>query len=166
MSRVTFIPGMIMEQGDISAGYVEGVAMLSVSVFDHTHLSAIEKKIKEAAEKGVEAATQDSVEWIKDEVITGGNYVGHQYYPDIKPSTKRAKAKKGQTHVLISTSNYLSSWDGKAKGLKGIISGGGGKSSEYSQKLYDRGWKIDLLWKAEHAKEAEKIITKAIEKAT
>jgi len=140
--------------------------MLSINVYDHSHLSSIEKKIKEAAEKGVEAATHESVEWIKDEVITGGNYVGHQYYPDIKPVTKRIKAKKGQTHVLIDTSNYLSSWDGKAKGLKGIIIGGGGKSSEYSQKLYDRGWKIVKLWEQAHAKEAGKIIKKAIEKAT
>ena len=137
--------------------------MLSVRVFDKTHLSAVEKKITAAAKKGVEAATQESVEWIKDEVITGGNYVGHQNYPDVKPVTKRIKAKKGKTKVLIDTSNYLSSWDGKAKGLTGIITGGG---QDYAADLYKRGWKIDLLWKAEHAKEAEKIIKKAIEKAT
>jgi len=136
--------------------------MLSFRLLDHTNLSAINRKIKEAAEKGVEAATQDSVEWIKDEVITGGNYVGHQHYPDIKPSTKRSKAKKGQSHVLIDTSNYLSSWDGKAEGLTGTITGGG---EDYHAELYKRGWKIDLLWKQEHAKEAEKIIKTAIEKA-
>ena len=137
--------------------------MLSISLFDHTNLSAIERKIKAAAEKGVEAATQESVEWIKNDVITGGNYVGHQYYPDIKPVTKRIKARKGKTHVLIDTSNYLSSWDGKAKGLTGTITGGG---QDYAAELYKRGWKIDLLWKQAHAKEAEKIIKKAIEKAT
>ena len=139
------------------------VAMLSINVFDHTHLPAIQKKKLEAAEKGVEAATQESVEWIKDEVITGGNYVGHQYYPDIKPVTKRIKAKKGQTHVLIATSNFLSSWDGKAKGLTGTITGGG---QDYAADLHKRGWKIDKLWEQVHAKEAEKIIKKAIEKAT
>ena len=138
--------------------------MLSVSLFDRINLSGRHKKIEEAAEKGVEAATQDSVEWIKDG-IAGGGFVGHQYCPDVKPVTKRIKAKKGQTHVLIDTTNFLESFDGKANGLKGVITGGGGKSSAYSQKLYDRGWKIDLLWKAEHAKESEKIIKKAIEKA-
>ena len=136
--------------------------MLSISVFDRTNLSGIHKKIEEAAEKGVSASVEDTVEWIKDEVITGGNYVGHQYYPDIKPVTKRIKAKKGRTHVLIDTSNFLSSWDGKAKGLTGTITGGG---QDYAADLYKRGWKIDLLWKAMHAKESEKIIKKAIEKA-
>ena len=154
--------GMTQILALILANYVGGKDMLSVSLFDHTNLSAIDRKIKEAAEKGVEAATQDSVEWIKDEVITGGNYVGQQYYPDVKPVTKRIKAKKGQTHVLIDTSNYLSSWDGKASGLKGVITGGG---QDYAADLYKRGWKIDLLWKAEHMKESEKIIKKAIDKA-
>ena len=154
--------GRIHRMVIILANYVGGKDMFSVRLFDHTNLSAIERKIKEAAEKGVAAATQDSVEWIKDEVITGGNYVGHQYYPDVKPATKRIKAKKGQTHVLIDTSNYLSSWDGKASGLKGIITGGG---QDYAADLYKRGWKIDLLWNQEHAKESEKIIKEAIEKA-
>ena len=158
---VTFIAGVILGQVAIHVGSVEGMAMLSINVLDRTNLSGKHKKIEEAAEKGVEVATQDSVEWIKDEVITGGNYVGHQYYPDIKPVTKRIKAKKGRTHVLIDTSNFLSSWDGKAKGLIGTITGGG---QDYAADLYKRGWKIDLLWKEEHAKEAEKIIKKAIEK--
>jgi hypothetical protein len=47
-------------------------------------------------------------------------------------------------------------------GLKGVITGGG---QDYAADLYKRGWKIDLLWKAEHSKEAEKIIKAAIEKA-
>jgi hypothetical protein len=136
--------------------------MLSIRVLDGTNLSAIEKKIRAGAEKGVEAAVQESVEWIKTDVITGGKYVGSPFYPDVKPVTKRIKAKHGKTHVLIDTSNYLSSWDGKASGLKGVITGGG---QDYAADLYKRGWKIDLLWGAEHAKEAEKIITKAIEKA-
>ena len=137
--------------------------MLSINVFDRTNLPAVQKKIKEAAEKGVAASVEETVEWIKDEVITGGNYVGHQYYPDVKPVTKRIKAKKGQTHVLIDTSNFLSSWDGKAKGLTGTITGGGGIG--YAADLYKRGWKIDKLWEQVHAKESEKIIKKAIEKA-
>ena len=137
--------------------------MLSLTVLDRTNLSGTHKKIQEAAEKGVEAAAQDSVEWIKDEVITGGNYVGHQYYPDVKPVTKRIKAKKGQTMVLVGeTKNYLSSWDSNVSGLKGTITGGG---KDYHADLYKRGWKIDKLWEQAHKKEVEKIITKAVEKA-
>jgi hypothetical protein len=110
----------------------------------------------------VEAATHETVEWIKDDVIRGQAYVGHQYYPDVKPVTKRLKAKKGQTLVLKDTGNYLSSWNGKAKGLTGTITGGG---KDYHADLHKRGWQIDKLWEQVHAKESEKIITKAIEKA-
>ena len=137
--------------------------MLSVSVFDHTNLEGLHKTIKEAGVNGVEAATQESVEWIKDKVITEGAYVGHQYFPDIKPVTKRIKAKKGQTMVLVGeTKNYLSSWEGDADGLTGTITGGG---EDYHAELYKRGWKIPELWEQVHKKESEKIITKAIEKA-
>lgn len=136
--------------------------MLSISVFDRTNLDGKHKEILKAGEKGVEAATHESVEWIKDDVIRGQSYVGHQYYPDVKPVTKRLKAKKGQTLVLKDTGNYLSSWNGEARNMKGIIRGGG---QDYHADLYKRGWKIDLLWEQVHAKESEKIIVKAIEKA-
>ena len=137
--------------------------MLSINVFDRTNLSGIHKKIEEAAETGVEAATEDSVEWIKDDVITGQECVGHQYFPDVKPVTKRIKAKRGQTMVLVGeTENYLSSWDSKVEGLTGTITGGG---QDYHADLYKRGWQIDKLWEQEHKKVAEKIIEKAIEKA-
>jgi gamma-glutamyl-gamma-aminobutyrate hydrolase PuuD len=136
--------------------------MLSVRLLDRTNLVGVKKAIIKAAEKGVAASVDESVEWIKNDVITGGNYVGHQYYPDVTPATKRMKAKKGKTKVLIDTSNYFSSWNGKANGLKGVITGGG---QDYAADLYKRGWKLDLLWHAEHSKESEEIIKKAIEKA-
>ena len=136
--------------------------MLSIRLRDHTNLPSIQKKIEEAAKKGVEAAVQESVEWIKDDVIRGQSYVGHQYYPDVTDATKRMKAKKGKTRILIDTSNYLSSWDGKARNMEGIIHGGG---QDYHADLYKRGWKIDLLWQQEHSKVAKKIIEKAVEKA-
>lgn len=136
--------------------------MFSVRLFDHSNLSARQKKIVKAAEKGVSAATQNTVEWIKDGVITGQQYVGTTNYPDVKPVTKRIKAKRGKDKVLIDTSNYLSSWDGKAKGLTGTITGGG---KDYHAKLHDSGWRIDKLWEDVHKKESEKIITDAIEKA-
>ena len=136
--------------------------MLSISVLDLTNLEGARKEILKAGEKGVEAAIQETVSWIKDEVIRGQSYVGHQYYPDVKLVTKRIKAKKGQTLVLKDTGNYLSSWNGKAKGLTGTITGGG---QDYHADLYKRGWKIDKLWKQVHAKESEKIIKQHIEKA-
>jgi len=157
-----FLFGWIQKQVFIFANYVGGKVMLSVSIFNRTNLSAIERKIKDAAEKGVEASGEETVEWIKTVVISSGSYVGHQYYPDVKPVTKRIKAKKGQSHVLVDTTIYLKSWDSKATGLKCVITGGG---QDYAADLYKRGWKIDLLWDAEHKKEASKIITKVIEKA-
>jgi hypothetical protein len=136
--------------------------MLSINVFDRTNLEGRHKEILKAGEKGVAACVEETVEWIKDDVIRGQAYVGHQYYPDVKPVTKRLKAKKGQTLVLKDTGNYLSSWNGKAKGLTGTITGGG---KDYHADLYARGWQIDKLWESVHKKESEKIITKAIEKA-
>lgn len=136
--------------------------MLSVNLRDHTNLPLIHKKIEEAGKKGVEAATQETVEWIKDDVIRGEGYVGHQYYPDVTDATKRMKAKRGKTKVLIDTTKYLSSWDGEVKGLVSTITGGG---KDYHAKLHERGWRIDLLYQAVHAKETEKIIKDMIEKA-
>jgi hypothetical protein len=136
--------------------------MLSISLRDYTNLPLIQKKIDEAAKKGVEAATQEAVEWVKDDVIRGEEYVGHQYYPDVTDTTKRMKAKRGKTKVLIDTTNFLSSWNGKTKGLEGVITGGGGE--DYHAKLLKR-WQIDKLYLAVHKKESEKIIKEAIEKA-
>jgi hypothetical protein len=136
--------------------------MLSIRLHDHTNLPLIQKKIEQAAKKGVEAATQEGVQWIKDDVIRGEEYVGHQYYPDVTDTTKRMKAKKGKTKVLIYTTNFLSSWNGETKGLEGVITGGGGE--DYHAKLLKR-WQIDKLFMEVHAKVSEKIIKEAIEKA-
>lgn len=136
--------------------------MLSVTFFDRTDLVGVKKAIIKAAEKGVAASVEESVEWIKNDVIQGQQYAGHQHYPDVTPATKRRKAATGKTKVLINTGNFLSSWTGKANGLKGVITGGG---QDYAADLYKRGWKIDLLWHAEHSKESEKIIKATIEKA-
>ena len=136
--------------------------MLSISLRDRTNLPLIQKKIEEAAKKGVEAAVHEGVEWIKDDVIRGEEFVGHQYYPDVTDATKRMKAKRGKTKVLIDTSNFLSSWNGEAKGLEGVITGGGGE--DYHVKLLKR-WQIDKLYAAVHKEESEKIIKAMIEKA-
>ena len=136
--------------------------MLSIRLHDHTNLPLIQKKIEEAAKKGVEAAVHEGVEWIKDDVIRGEEYVGHKYYPDVSDATKRMKAKRGKTKVLIDTTNFLSSWNGKAKGLEGVVTGGGG--DDYQAKLLKR-WQIDKLYMAVHREESEKIIKDMIEKA-
>jgi len=136
--------------------------MPSITLWDKTNLSSKQRAIIKAAERGVEASVQETVEWIKDDVVTGQQYVGTTYYPDVKPATKRIKAKRGRTKVLIDTSNYLSSWNGHTKGLTGTITGGG---ENYHAKLHERGWRIDKLWEDVHKKTSEKIITDAIEKA-
>jgi hypothetical protein len=131
--------------------------MLSISIRDYTNLPLIHKKIIKAAEKGVAASVEEGVEWIKEDVIRAEKYVGHRLYPE-----KRSKAKRGKTHVLVDTSNFLSSWNGEANGLKGIITGGGGE--DYHAKLLKR-WQIDELFFEVHAKESQEIIKKAVEKA-
>lgn len=135
--------------------------MLSISVLDLTNLEGVRKDIVKAAEKGVMAATHEGVEFIKEDIIRQEQYVGHHYYPDVKASTKRAKARKGQDTVLIDTTNTLSSFDGEVKGLEGKITGGG---EGYHARLFKR-WQIDKLYMAVHAKESEKIIKESIEKA-
>lgn len=135
--------------------------MLSVSVFNLTNLEGERKAILKAAEKGVTAATHEGVEWIKDDVIQGEEYVGTRFYPDVKASTKRAKARKGQATVLIDTTNTLSSFDGEVNGLEGKITGGG---KDYHARLFAR-WRIGDLYMAVHEKESHEIIKKAIEKA-
>jgi hypothetical protein len=135
--------------------------MLSISVFDLTNLEGERKAILKAAEKGVTAATHEGAEWIKDDVIQGEEYVGTRFYPDVKASTKRAKARKGQDTVLIGTTNTLSSFDGEVNGLEGKITGGG---KDYHSRLFSR-WRIGDLYMAVHEKESQEIIKKSIEKA-
>jgi hypothetical protein len=135
--------------------------MLSVSVFDLTNLEGERKAILKAAEKGVTAAVHEGVEWIKEDVIRDEEYVGTQFYPDVKASTKRAKARKGQDTVLVDTTNTLSSFDGEVNGLEGKITGGGEK---YHARIFKR-WQIDKLYMAVHEKESQEIIKKDIEKA-
>jgi hypothetical protein len=42
--------------------------MLSIRLFDRTNLVGVQKAIIKAAEKGVEAATQEAVSWIQGPV--------------------------------------------------------------------------------------------------
>jgi hypothetical protein len=135
--------------------------MLSVSVFNLTNLEGERKVILEAAEKGITAAVHEGVEWIKEDVIEGEEYVGTLFYPDVKASTKRAKARKGQDTVLIDTTNTLSSFDGEVNGLEGKITGGG---KDYHARLFAR-WRIGDLYMAVHEKESLGIIKKSLEKS-
>lgn len=135
--------------------------MLSASLFGNLDLPNIQRKIKNAAEEGVKKATFEGVEWIKEDVIRGENYVGTPYYPDVKASTKRTKAKQGKPTILIDTTNTVSSFDATANGLEGKITGGG---KDYHVRLFER-WQIDELFYAVHSKESQDIIKKSIEKA-
>lgn len=135
--------------------------MLSTSIFNLTNLEGDRKAILKAAEKGITAAVHEGVEWIKDDVIQGEEYVGTRFYPDVKARTRRAKARKGRDTVLVDTTNTLSSFDGEVNGLEGKITGGG---KDYHARLFSR-WRIGDLYMAVHEKESQEIIKKAIEKA-
>jgi hypothetical protein len=104
---------------------------------------------------------QDGVSWIKNDLLLGQEQLGHEDFPDVKPATKKQKAKRGETHVLISTGAYKDSWIGESKGLEGTILGGGDLG--YAAKLHKQ-WHIDKLFNKVHRKTTLKIIKDAIKK--
>jgi hypothetical protein len=99
--------------------------MASVIIVKNIDLKGIHADLLRGAEEGVEAAVQDGVSWIKNDVLLGQEQLGHEDFPNVKPATKKQKAKRGEMHVLISTGAYKDSWIGESKGLDGTICGGG-----------------------------------------
>lgn len=135
--------------------------MASVKIIQEIDLKGIQADILRGAEEGVEAAVQDGVSWIKNDVLLGQEQLGHKDFPDVKPATKKQKAKRGEMHVLIQTGAYKDSWIGESKGLEGTITGGG--SLGYSGKLHKR-WHIDTLFNKVHRKTTLKIIRDSIKR--
>jgi hypothetical protein len=88
--------------------------------------------------------------------------LGHEDFPDVKPATKKQKAKRGEMHVLMQTGAYKDSWIGESKGLEGTISGGGDLG--YAGKLHKR-WHIDKLFDKVHRKTTLKIIKDSIKRS-
>lgn len=154
------LPGLLLHAAGIRVKFVEGWIMYSCRLTSNFSTLEIQKRIRQAEERGVMAATHEGVEFIKDDIIQEEQYVGHKYYPDVKASTKRQKVRKGRDTVLIDTTNTLSSFNGEVKGLEGKITGGG---KAYHSRLFSR-WQIGKLFMEVHSKESQKIITKAIEK--
>ena len=124
------------------------------------NIAAISREIIDAAEEGVEAACQEGVSFIKNNVILGEEFVGNKNYPDVKPATKRQKAKRGESHVLIHTGQYKDSWIADVNGLKGIIRSG---SEGYFANIHEH-WRIDRLFADVHKDETLEIIERAIKK--
>ena len=135
--------------------------MASVKIVKYIDLKGIEVGFMAAAAEGVDAAVQESVSWVKNDVIQEQKYVGSPYFPDVKPATKKAKRRKGNMKVLIQTGHYKDSWIGEVDGLKGKIHCG---TDGYFGKLHSLGWRIDNLWLKHHSKEAVEIIEKSIQK--
>jgi hypothetical protein len=135
--------------------------MASVIIVKNIDLEGIQRDIFDGAAEGVDAAVQDGVSWIKNDLILGQERVGHKDFPDIKEATKKQKAKRGEMHVLMSSGAYKDSWIGESKGLEGKITGGGNLG--YAGKLHKR-WHIDVLFNKVHKKTTLKIIRDAIKK--
>lgn len=135
--------------------------MATVRIVKYIDLIGIQKDMLDGAADGVSAAVEDGVSWIKNDVLLGQEQLGHEDFPDVKPATKKQKAKRGKSHVLIDTGAYKDSWIGESKGLEGKITGGGGLG--YASKLHKK-WKIDMLFNKIHRKTTLKIIRDSIVK--
>jgi hypothetical protein len=135
--------------------------MASVQIVKNIDLNGIHADILKGAEEGISAAVQDGVSWIKNDVLLSQEQLGHDDFPDVKPATKKQKAKRGESHVLISTGAYKDSWIGESKGLEGTILGGG--DLDYAGKLHKR-WHIDKLFGKVHSKKTLKIIKDSIKR--
>lgn len=135
--------------------------MSSVTIIKEINLDGIQRDILNAAAEGVEAAVQDGVSWIKNDVLLGQEFLGNTNFPDVKPATKKQKARRGEMHVLIQTGAYKDSWIGEVSGLEGRILGGGDLG--YAAKLHKR-WHIDTLFDKIHRETTLKIIRDAIKR--
>jgi hypothetical protein len=135
--------------------------MGSVTIIKNIDVDGIQRDILDSAADGVEAAVQDGVSFIKNDVLLGQEYIGNKNFPDVKPATKKQKARRGEMHVLISTGAYKDSFIGESNGLEGTILGGGDLG--YASKLHKK-WKIDKLFYKVHKQATLKIIRDSIQK--
>lgn len=135
--------------------------MASITIVKEINIEGIQADILRGAAAGVEAAVQDGVSFIKNDILLGQEYIGNNFFPDVKPATKKQKAKQGKLHVLISTGAYKDSWIGESKGIEGKITGGGDLG--YASKLHKK-WHIDKLFNTVHRETTLKIIRDAIKK--
>lgn len=132
--------------------------MTSVRIFRKWDLDGIHDDIMGDVKDGIDAAVQDTVVWIKNDVILDGKYVGDPVFPDVSAATRASKRKRGKRHVLLETGHLKDSWIGETRGLVGIVGSG---SEGYFGRIYQR-WRIDQLWEKHHADESREIIKKAV----
>jgi hypothetical protein len=128
-------------------------------VRDHTNLQGKHRDIIAGAKRGVKLAVEEGVQWVKEDVVQGQKYVGDGNYPDVKPATKRIKAKKGRELVGRDTGNWVASFNSAVKGLVGTIRGGGAKYGKFQLR-----WRIGDLFMAHRAKRTREIIEGEIKK--
>jgi hypothetical protein len=133
---------------------------LSIRIVKKIDLDGIHAEIMDGADEGVEAAVQEGVLFIKNDIILEEKFKGHKLYPDVKPATRRQKQKKGNTKILIDTTNLKNSWCGEVNGPEGIIGSG---YDGYFDKIYKK-WKIDELFIEVHGKETADIMARAVQK--
>ena len=134
---------------------------VNIVVLDKTNISGKMREIIEGSKRGVKFATEEGIEWIKEEVMEGQRYVGSEFYPDVKPTTKQYKAEKGKEKVGIDTGNLKSSFDTEYQhgGLSGIITGGGPNYAGFLER-----WQIDALFLKERGEVVRQVIKDEIEK--
>ena len=133
----------------------------NIIVLDRTDIPGGVQKILSGARRGVKLATESGVEWIKEDVMEGQEFVGSEFYPDVKPTTKQYKAEKGREKVGILTGNLKDSFDTEYDhdGLEGIITGGGPRYEEFLER-----WQIDQLFLKERGDKSRELIRGEIKK--
>ena len=133
----------------------------NITVLDQTNIPGKIQEILSSGKRGVELATESGVEWIKEDVMEGQDFVGDEFYPDVKPETKQRKAEAGKEKVGIDTGNLKSSFDSEYErdGLTGIITGGGPGYEEFLAR-----WQIDELFLRERGEKSREIIRAEIKK--
>jgi hypothetical protein len=140
--------------------------LLDVKVFrDYTYLHKQHAKIISGAVAGVRIATEDALDFVQD-AVDNQTWVGHPYYPDVKPATKKWKAKHGVEDVLRITGNWITSFDTMYEdgGLTGIVSGGGHvKGADYTH--LQKRWQMEKLWYEKRSMVARELIAQAVKKS-
>jgi hypothetical protein len=126
------------------------------------HLDKKQMRLLKEVKKGIRSATDDTVNWVRGDVLEGQKYVGDSLFPQVKPSTKLSKMKAGKEKVLIMTGNARDSIKQKFAqgGMTGIINFG----ANYWIHLMKK-WKIHELFRKERVKPVRKIMEKHIRRA-
>lgn len=132
--------------------------MTSIRIAKKWDLKGIHDDLINCAEDGIDAALAETTDWIKQDVLLDQKFVGSEFFPQVKETTRASKAKRGERQVLIHTGHLKDSWNFERHGLEGIVGSG---TEGYFEKIYKK-WRIDQLWLTTHEAETVKIIEKAI----